>query len=141
MLDDAPTSFNVDVNSVRAQSTEWWDVWAHEAAEAAAKVVFFAEVSEAAVGMAAAHTEGDVVHAGALWVGPMWRGNGIANALLDGVETWAHDVRARYIELSVASWNTGARGLYERRYYRDTGRRLATRFEHRELVLGKPVGF
>jgi GNAT superfamily N-acetyltransferase len=103
--------------------------------------VFFALAGEESLGMIAADIEGGVAHTRALWVEPRWRGKGVANALLDGVETWAHDVRAQRMELSVAERHEGAIRLYKRRHYQESGRLIPTRFGHRELVLSKPVGF
>lgn len=140
LANDGP-SFNVDAVDLSGRDYAWWKSWAAEAAKAHDKVVFFAEADGEPVGMIAAHVEDDTVHTGALWVAEPYRARGIANALLNGVETWAHDVRATMIELSVARWNEGALRLYDRHYYRDTGRRLATRFGHDEIVLTKPVGF
>jgi GNAT superfamily N-acetyltransferase len=140
MLANDGQSFNVDAEALRGRDNAWWESWALAAAEALNKVVFFAEAEGEATGMIAAHLEDGVVHTGALWVEGQHRSHGIANALLNAVETWAHDVRATMIELSVARWNEGALRLYDRHYYRDTGRRLETRFGHDEIVLDKPVG-
>jgi ribosomal protein S18 acetylase RimI-like enzyme len=141
MLANDGHSFNVDAIATRGRTDAWWQSWAQEASQAHSKIVIFAEVGEEVVGMIAAHTEDGVAHAGALWVGPKFRRRGIASVLLDGVESWAHDVRATAVELSVAQWNKGALRLYELHHYRDTARRQTTRFGHLEIVLDKLVGF
>ena len=141
MLEQDARSFNVDAEATRTKGVAWWEEWAREASAASSKGVVFALNGEVGVGMVAAHVEDGVVSTGALWVEPLHRGKRVAGALLSGVETWAHDVGATTIELSVAEWNKGALGLYDKHYYIDTGRRLPTRFGHRELVLAKQVGF
>jgi ribosomal protein S18 acetylase RimI-like enzyme len=140
MLTSDPTSFNVSPRVTRSHDPAWWEQWALDAVAATDKIVFFAEVNASAVGMIAAHVDDGVVHTGALWIEPDHRHAGLAGALLNAVETWARDVRATTVELSVAEHNDGARRLYERRHYRATGERVPTRFSHHEIVMNKPVG-
>jgi ribosomal protein S18 acetylase RimI-like enzyme len=141
MLRESPTSFNVDAAALTDEPPAYWRAWAEGAALAENGVVFFAYVAEEPVAMIAANLEGKTVHIGALWVSPSQRGHHFANALLCSVESWAHDIRATQIELSVAEWNDAAIRLYTQRHYQDTTERIATRFGHEERVMAKTVGF
>jgi len=114
MLSGSPSAFDVDVTTTAAQPDSWWEQWAVDAARATVKVVVFAVTVDGLAAMVVAHTEAGVVCCGALWVDPGCRRRGIADTLLDAVETWAHDVRAATVELGVAADNVPALDLYRR---------------------------
>jgi GNAT superfamily N-acetyltransferase len=61
-------------------------------------------------------------HLVSMWVDPRMRGRGIGLALVDAVKAWAAP-DAEQLILWVADGNDGARRLYERCGFRDTGRR------------------
>lgn len=147
MLDTDPASFNTDPLTAHRRLPDYWQHWADEAALAQQKVIFFAQdppsgaqVTTPVYAMIAADLTDGVAHVGALWVDPSRRQRGAADALLDAIETWAHDVRAHTLELGVAEDNAAAIRIYHRRHYADTGHRKETRYDHQELVMAKPVG-
>jgi ribosomal protein S18 acetylase RimI-like enzyme len=63
----------------------------------------------------------DCSHIGDFFVVPHYRSVGIGNLMMDRCETLARERGYTSIGLSVATTNTRARALYERRGYRDTG--------------------
>lgn len=56
-----------------------------------------------------------------VYVEPEWRGNGLAQAVSDGVVEWARARGADEVRLHVADWNGAARRTYERLGFRPTG--------------------
>jgi GNAT superfamily N-acetyltransferase len=61
-------------------------------------------------------------HLISMWVDPRVRGRGVGLALVDAIKEWAA-ADAEQLILWVADGNAGARQLYERCGFRDTGRR------------------
>ncbi len=59
-----------------------------------------------------------------LGVDPRWRGKGIAKALIDTVESWAHEKGMKVIQLAVAESNLSALKLYESLGYRTVMRKM-----------------
>ncbi|HVI02546.1 MAG TPA: GNAT family N-acetyltransferase [Enhygromyxa sp.] len=62
-----------------------------------------------------------------LAVGPRWRRQGIATALIDAVATWARQRGARELQLDVWEANVGALRFYENVGFEPQRRRLARR--------------
>jgi ribosomal protein S18 acetylase RimI-like enzyme len=64
-----------------------------------------------------------------LAVGPRWRRQGIATALIDAVATWARERGARELQLEVWEANVGALRCYEDVGFAPQRRRLAKRID------------
>jgi ribosomal protein S18 acetylase RimI-like enzyme len=62
-----------------------------------------------------------VVHLMAMWVHPDLRGRGAAQALVSSVKSWAGEVGATKVRLSVVESNGRARRCYEGAGFRATG--------------------
>jgi GNAT superfamily N-acetyltransferase len=62
-------------------------------------------------------------HLISMWVDPRARGRGVGLALVDAVKDWAAAAGGSQLILWVADGNDGARRLYERCGFLDTGRR------------------
>jgi GNAT superfamily N-acetyltransferase len=141
MLTNDERAYDADREETVAQPRLYWELWAGGGGAGQQHTVQFAELGRDTVGMAAGHLDaaGQVAHVGAMWVDPHARRNGIGRALLDALETWAHDVEAARVELGVAEWNLPACQLYTSLHYLDTGRWTETRWGHRELIWSKPV--
>ncbi|MFF4974571.1 GNAT family N-acetyltransferase [Streptomyces sp. NPDC001083] len=75
------------------------------------------------VGMASGvpDEDGQSVELISLWVGPLARGRGVGDRLVQAVERWAAERGARTLRLSVMPDNHTAVALYERHGYTDTG--------------------
>lgn len=91
-----------------------------------------AYAGEAAVGMGAGwlYEPGHLMVV-AMWTDPPWRGHGVGQKVLDHVVGWARERRLRTV-LWVADVNPGARRLYERYGFLDTG-------ESEPLREGSPI--
>lgn len=76
-----------------------------------------------AVGMAsgAAADHAGVVELVSMWVAPVARGGGVADALVAAVERWAHTSGARELRLTVMEGNDRAAALYRRHGFVDSG--------------------
>lgn len=76
-----------------------------------------------------------------MYVHPEARGNGVGDALITAVETWARSTGARTLRLTVMDGNPAASGLYERSGFRFTGEVAEVLPDgRRELSMTKPLG-
>ena len=73
-----------------------------------------------------------VVDLMAMWVHPMMRGSGAADALIAAVIAWARTDGARMVRLRVVQDNARAQRVYERHGFQLTGR---TRVRERDGVI------
>lgn len=88
-----------------------------EALEKPAVTVFVARADGRALGMAALVLDGAQCELKRLFVHDEARGQGLASALLDALESHARDAGARVIRLETGNRSTAAIALYERRGY------------------------
>lgn len=74
-----------------------------------------------------------------MWVSPLARGRGVADLLIETVEQWAADRRAKTLRLSVRAGNGWAIALYERHGFARTDEpgELQPDGVTRELVMAK----
>jgi RimJ/RimL family protein N-acetyltransferase len=66
--------------------------------------------------------DGNVADLVGMWVDPVARGSGAADALVAEVISWAHQARITTLRLHYTEGNARARSLYERHGFRATGR-------------------
>lgn len=86
--------------------------------------------------------EPGTAHLVSMWVGPLARGRGVADVLVQAVCRWAHDDGAERVQLWVTDVNGRARAFYRRMGFSSTGRRQLVRPEqpdHWEEELVKPL--
>ncbi len=123
-LRDAPDAFGTTYDQASAWTDTTWAThvgWA--TAPNALQAVYLATVGGAVVGCARVSQEegSDTALVTSMWVDPAARRRGVAAALLEACERWARDHRCRAMELEVAELNPGARLLYERAGFVETG--------------------
>lgn len=122
-LADAPDAFGTTHAEARSRPDEWWRTWAATSAESESQAMMLAWDGDDAVGIAGVFATDDRAwQVISMWVEPRARGRGAGHALLEAVIGWAraHD-SSRAIRLSVTDGNDGARRLYERYGFVDTG--------------------
>jgi GNAT superfamily N-acetyltransferase len=86
--------------------------------------------------------EPGTAHLLSMWVGPLFRGLGVADALVQAVSRWAHDDGAERVQLWVTDVNLRARAFYRRMGFASTGRRQLVRPhepDHWEEELVRPL--
>ncbi|MEV5963023.1 GNAT family N-acetyltransferase [Kribbella sp. NPDC051952] len=76
-----------------------------------------------------------------MWIAPAGRGQGVGDALMTTIETWARGVSATVLELAVADGNDPAHKLYLRNGFTDTDKLgdLMPDGVRRELVMHKAL--
>jgi GNAT superfamily N-acetyltransferase len=76
-----------------------------------------------------------------MWVTPEARGRGVADRLIDEVESWARRGGATRLQLAVADGNGRAAAVYRRLGFADTGEpgELMADGIRRETVMAKPL--
>lgn len=146
MLSDDPLFFHASLDEWSAYPDRFWQEWARASQEAHTRLVTFARTAHAPRGMVAgdlrtpSHASAPAyVKVGALWVDPSLRRQGAARSLLTSIESWARQVNASQLRLTVAADNALARRLYATSGYRPTGRTIATARGVDELELAKAV--
>lgn len=136
-LADAPDAFgDTLVRANKRPEEEWRRAFATRTGP-----FLVAEVGGEPAGMArAAEMIGDPSSAGlySMWVLPRYRGAGVGRALVDAAVGWARDAGWPRIVLFVTLGNDGAKRLYSRSGFVDTGRRIELRPDS-ELEMGEMV--
>lgn len=138
-LDEAPYAFG-------SQLVDWVDApeerWRERLSVPGAYQVI-ASLDGTPVGMAGGlrAEENGVTELVSMWIAPVGRGRGIGNALMAAVETWARDIGATVLKLSVADGNDPAHNLYLRNGFTDTDELgdLMPDGVRRELVMRKQL--
>ena len=138
-LRDAPDAFGSTYERAARTSLEEWEQAFSELA------TFVAVVDGADVGMVRGAEDRDDASAAwliSMWVAPTHRGQGIGDALVDAVTSWARAEGYARIRLDVADGNAPAVALYARKGFEATGEtgRLPSPRDHitehrRELTL------
>lgn len=125
-LADVPDAFGDTLARARARPEEEW----HRAFATRTGPFLVAEIGPEAVGMArAAEMLGDPSSAGlySMWVVPRFRGVGVGGALVEAAVEWARAAGWPRIVLFVTLGNDGAKRLYSRSGFVETGRRIELR--------------
>jgi len=124
-LTDAPDAFGSTYERELTRTVEDWRRWLSPGA------AFILDDGHAARGLVACArdaTAPTIVDLMAMWVHPMIRGSGAADALVAEVIAWARTEGAHRVRLQVVQENLRARRVYERHGFRVTGRtRVRTR--------------
>jgi GNAT superfamily N-acetyltransferase len=118
-LADAPGAFGSTVERELARTVEDWGRWLSPGA------TFILDDGHAACGLVACArdaTAPTTVDLMAMWVNPMMRGSGAADALVAEVIAWARADGARLVRLRVVQANVRAQRVYERHGFQLTGR-------------------
>ena len=118
-LTDAPDAFGSTYERELARTVEDWGRWLSPGA------TFTLEDGHAACGLVACArdaTAPTTVDLMAMWVHPMMRGSGAADALVAEVIAWARTDGARLVRLRVVQENVRAQRVYERHGFQLTGR-------------------
>ena len=123
-LQSDPEAFGSSYELEGALSEVAWDQRAASSASGGVECVFVAEGRPALIGMVGAYTPaeaGTVRHLYGLWVAPEARGTGAGQALVDQVIAWSEQAGATEVQLWVVTANLGARRLYQRSGFVETG--------------------
>ena len=143
-LRDAPDAFGTTYEEALAWPDEQWAThvgWA--TAPDARQAVYLATVDDTVAGCGRVSQEDGSVTAliTSMWVDPAARRRGVAGALLDACEQWARAAGCTSVELEVAELNPGARLLYERAGFLETGelRQLRDGSTARTVVMAKAL--
>jgi ribosomal protein S18 acetylase RimI-like enzyme len=108
---DAPDAFGSTYERELARTPSDWQKWLSPG------VTFILDVGDGPKGIVAGVRDADVanvVHLMAMWVDPVLRGSGGADALAASVVSWARAEGARTVRLEVMESNRRARRFYER---------------------------
>ena len=128
-LTDAPEAFGSTYERELARTVEDWRRWLSPGA------TFVLDDGRAACGLVACARDATVptiVNLMAMWVQPIMRGSGAADALVGEVIAWAHADGAHAVRLQVVQANARAQRMYARHGFRATGR---TRARERDGVI------
>jgi len=139
-LTDAPDAFGSTYERELARTVEDWGRWVSPGA------TFILHDEHAARGLVACarnSTAPTVVDLMAMWVHPVMRGSGAADALVAEVIAWARRDGARLVRLQVVQENVRAQRLYERHGFHLTGRTRerdgVKEVEMERLLEGRPM--
>jgi len=128
-LTDAPDAFGSTYERELTRTVEDWRRWLSPGA------AFILDDGLAARGLVACARDATVpaiVDLMAMWVHPMMRGSGAADALVNEVIAWARTDGARLVRLQVVQENLRAQRVYARHGFRLSGR---TRVRRRDGVI------
>jgi GNAT superfamily N-acetyltransferase len=121
-LADEPTAYGDTTQRSRALSDAEWEAIVRD------REIFVAEADGVFIGKATGGYNDR--HPGTHWlygmyVTPAWRGQGVADALVGMVATWARNQGGTSLSLHVTQTLPRARGFYERMGFRPTGETFA----------------
>ncbi len=115
---DAPTAFSTTYADAVARTGESWREMTIRCSGGTDGSTFFAyDDSGEAVGMVGGfrdNNDPDADHLVAMWVAPIARGSGAADALVAAVLAWARAIPAKRVITAVTAGNDRALRLYER---------------------------
>ncbi|GJM38376.1 MAG: N-acetyltransferase [Acidimicrobiales bacterium] len=119
-LRDTPDAFAKTHAEESVYPDEFWDGRARSNASGPEHTTFFAFDGGDCVGLVGGHQalDGDHVDLVSMWTDPAARGRGVGAALVAAVLEWAD---GRTVELWVTHGNDGAKRLYERCGFVETG--------------------
>jgi ribosomal protein S18 acetylase RimI-like enzyme len=129
-LEDSPDSFGSTAVEALRRDDHHWRAWAETGASSPTTAVFVADGGGKLVGLCGAFLHEDdsrIAQIVAMWVAPDLRGRGLADELLDAATRWSIEQDAEDLVLDVTETNQGARRLYERAGFRETGTRAPLR--------------
>jgi GNAT superfamily N-acetyltransferase len=120
-LADAPSAYGSTYEREHAFTVEIWD----GRLRAEANTLLMCEADDGTpIGMAGGVRDADDPHMGdlvSMWVDPVARGSGAADALVAEVIRWAERAPLRILKLHITEGNVAAERLYERHGFTPTG--------------------
>lgn len=123
-LRDSPDSFSDALADIEAQPASYWEQLTRSVTEPKRHVMFLACDGERAIGSVYGLSGGGLGGAGrvgGMWVEPVWRGRGVAAALLHEVIDWARARGLGGLSLWAPAHAPAAIALYHRAGFRETG--------------------
>jgi ribosomal protein S18 acetylase RimI-like enzyme len=129
-LEESPDSFGSTATEAHRQADADWRAWARAGSSSSDTAVFVAVEQDRLVGLCGSflrEREPTTAQIVAMWVEPDYRGNGLAEQLLDAASAWSTESGARELVLDVTETNQSARKLYRRAGFRETGARTRLR--------------
>jgi ribosomal protein S18 acetylase RimI-like enzyme len=136
-LSDAPESFGSTYDREVARTAADWQRWL---APGVTLILEEAGVPRGLVAGAPDREDPAIVHLLAMWVHPLLRSTGAADALVAALLTWALERGAERMQLLVISSNERAQRLYARHGFRPTGHRTTRERDGAiELQMERPV--
>ena len=119
-----PAAFGSSYEQEVHLPTEDWERRAIEASTGGRQSLFLVQTSEGFAGMAGAYTPSDkasVRHLYGMWVAPAARSAGAGQQLVEAIIRWSIEAGAEDVQLWVVDDNLGARRLYQRAGFLETG--------------------
>jgi ribosomal protein S18 acetylase RimI-like enzyme len=116
-LAEAPDAFAATLDEELALEESRWQAWAASNGQAQSTIGFFALCDGTEAGLAVgvrSEADPNTVVLNALWVAPEARHCGAASILVEAVRTWARELAADKMELTVTKTSHAAIALYER---------------------------
>lgn len=143
-LREAPDAFGTTYEEAIAAPAEQWQRNVESAtAPDGLQAIYLAEIGDTVAGCARVSRDPERTTAlvTSMWVDPAARRQGVAAALLMACERWARDHECDVVELEVAEQNSGARLLYGRVGFVETGevRELRDGSTERTVVMAKTL--
>jgi ribosomal protein S18 acetylase RimI-like enzyme len=136
-LSDAPEAFASTYARELARTTADWQRWF------APGVTLILEAAGTPRGLVAGAPDREdpaIVHLLAMWVHPLLRSTGAADALVVALLAWALERGAQQVQLMVISSNERAQRLYARHGFRPTGHQVARERDGTiELQMKRPL--
>jgi ribosomal protein S18 acetylase RimI-like enzyme len=120
-LTDAPEAFGSTYARELARTTADWQRWL---APGVTLILEEAGIPRGLVSGAPDRDDPAIVHLLAMWVHPLLRGTGAADALVATLLTWAIDRGAHRVQLMVTSSNQRAQRFYARHGFLPTGHQV-----------------
>ncbi len=118
-LRDHPEVFGADLARIVNQPPEYWIDWARDRANGRTDILHVAETGGALIGMTGLHGSDNpkARHSGMMWgvyVRSEWRGQRIAERLIEACVAWARAREMRLVKLAVVTTNAAAIRCYLR---------------------------
>lgn len=137
-LSDAPDAFGSTYDREVARIDADWQRWL---APGVTLLVEDAGIPRGLVAGVPDREDHGVVHLMAMWVHPLLRGTGAADALVAALLTWARERGAQRMQLMVVLANERAQRLYARHGFRPTGQQTVRERDRAiELQMERSVG-
>jgi ribosomal protein S18 acetylase RimI-like enzyme len=141
-----PQAFGASYEENAQKPDDYWQGRLRETAEGVKSWLLFARAEDRLVGMIGAYApdQTDTIELISMYVSPVVRGKGVANALMEALlEALGKTLRFRHVRLAVNVDQGPAIALYQRSGFQIEGEqmvRMGDGLMHRELVMGKALG-
>lgn len=135
-LVEAPEFFGSTYDREFARTTDDWRRWL---APGVTLILEDAGMPRGLVAGVRDAQDSSIVHLMAMWVHPLLRGSGAADALVTAHLAWAQEEQARLALVDVFATNDRARRVYERHGFRITRQERVRDDGRRELRMERPL--